>query len=203
MDIAPVARFAVPAGTAAAIVVAREATGDETTDSRRFAAIASLDDARFRGSFEELIVAGVYTVLSERVLVLRVSAGGVRTFAALVAIAGATPVPTPSRAGLDIELQPLALAPDAAGTAAFRALLESEAKQRPVFHGTTAEGTTYSGFEAQATAEILTAIRGTILGATAPKTHPTPRPSPLSLIFAGAAIDIPPGLIVGLRQASI
>ena len=160
MNLAPVARFAVPAGTAAAIVVAREATGDELTDSRRFAAIAALDDAHFRGSFEELVVAGVYTVLAERVLVLRISQSGIRSLAALARLDGEGTIPAP-RAGLDVTV---------------------------AAHGA-------NGFEAQAAEPILEACLG-LIPAGAPS-------AALCLAFAGPSVNVPDGLIVGLRQASL
>ena len=56
MPLAPIARFAVPTGTAAATVVLAEPTGDADIDGRRFAALEALPDADFRGSFEELVV---------------------------------------------------------------------------------------------------------------------------------------------------
>ena len=200
MSIAPVARFAVPAGTAAAIVVAREPTGDEFSDSRRFGAIAGLDDARFRGSFEELVVAGVYTVLADRVLVLRISRSGVRSLAALVRLDAAGSAPNP-RAGLDVDVATYGAPADASQDEVLhevpmlRALLESETKQRPVFHGMTADGITYSGFEAQATASILDAAR--------PLIPPHAPSAALCLVFAGPAVEVPEGLIVGVRQASV
>jgi hypothetical protein len=194
MNLAPVARFAVPAGTAAAIVVAREATGDELTDSRRFAAIAALDDAHFRGSFEELVVAGVYTVLAERVLVLRISQSGIRSLAALARLDGEGTIPAP-RAGLDVTVAAHGANAANAQAETLRALLEAETKQRPVFHGMTAEGVTYSGFEAQAAEPILEACLG-LIPAGAPS-------AALCLAFAGPSVNVPDGLIVGLRQASL
>ena len=192
MNLAPVARFAVPAGTAAAIVVAREATGDELTDSRRFAAIAALDDAHFRGSFEELVVAGVYTVLAERVLVLRISQSGVRSLAALARLDGEGTIPAP-RAGLDVTVAAHGANAADAQAETLRALLEAETKQRPVFHGMTPEGITYSGFEAQAGAAIL--------DAAAPLIPATARAASLAVLFAGDAVDLPDGLVVGLHAA--
>lgn len=91
MKVALVPRIAVPTGTAAATVVMRETTGDPTTDARRFIALAALDDEMLRGTFEELIVGGIYTVLVGRVLVLRVNHAGVRSIAAVVAIGGPSP----------------------------------------------------------------------------------------------------------------
>lgn len=192
MPLAPIARFAVPTGTAAATVVLTEPTGDADIDGRRFAALEALPDADFRGAFEELIVAGVYTVLNDRVLALRVNRGGVRSFAAAVAIPGKAAAP---RAGLASAATCFGASPDSAAAAALRTLLESEARQRPVFHGTTPEGITYSGFEAQATAAILEAAAA-IVPPGAPACH-------AALVFAGDTPDLPRGLVVGLLAAPV
>jgi len=194
MKAVPVARFAVPTGTAAATVVMLESTGDETTDARRFCALSALGDEAFRGAFEELIVEGIYTVLAHRVLVLRVSRNGTRTYGAVVAIDGGG-VPSPARAGLIARPTLLTTDTSAERSAEFRALLEAEAKQRPVFHGMTPEGTTYSGFEAQAGAAILAAI-ASLVPADAPA-------SSIAVVFAGDAVALPDGLIVGLLAAPI
>jgi len=192
MKAVAVARFAVPTGTAAATVVMREPTGDPTTDARRFSVLAALGDEAFRGAFEELIVEGIFTVLAQRVLVLRVSRNGTRAFGAVIAIDGAD-APPPARAGLSPHPTPIASDTSAEPTAAFRALLEAETKQRPVFHGMTPEGITYSGFEAQAGAAIL--------DAAAPLIPATARAASLAVLFAGDAVDLPDGLVVGLHAA--
>lgn len=192
MPLAPIARFAVPTGTAAATVVLPEPTGDADIDARRFAALEALPDAEFRGHFEELIVAGVYTVLRDRVLVLRVNQNGVRSFAAAVAIPGKTAAP---RAGLAAAVTCFGAPADSPAAAALRSLLEAEARQRPVFHGMTAGGTTYSGFEAQATADIVQAAAA-IVPPGAPACH-------AALVFAGDAIELPRGLVVGLLAAPL
>ncbi|MEY4117397.1 MAG: hypothetical protein RLZZ116_725 [Planctomycetota bacterium] len=188
MKVAPIARLAVPTGTAAAVVVMREPTGDPSLDARRFSALESLDDARFRATFEELIVSGVYTVLSERVLVLRVSDHGVKSFAAVVALSGGGQGDV-GRAGLFVHGSGLT----AAGGEALQALLEAETKQRPVFHGMTAEGVTYSGFEAKEASAILAAANAA-LPSTAVATS-------VALLFAGAAIEVPRGLFVAVGPA--
>ena len=200
MEVAPIPRLAVPTGTAAAAVILRDPTGDPEIDARRFACIARLADAEFRGAFEELIVAGVYTVLTGRVLVLRVSGGGIRCFAAVVSIrdrdvSNATR-PQP-RAGLSVHAGSIAVPTSESDEAApsLRALLEAETKQRPVFHGMTADGTTYSGFDAQATTEILSAIARAL--------PTTCAPAPVALVFAGDPVDIPVGLAVGLHTATV
>jgi hypothetical protein len=216
MKVALVPRIAVPTGTAAATVVMRETTGDPATDARRFIALAALDDEMLRGTFEELIVGGIYTVLVGRVLVLRVNHAGVRSIAAVVAISGPSPTdvatnvatngatnvatnvasnstPHPPRAGL--VMHPTIHGADASleATIALRALLDGETKQRPVFHAMTPEGVTYSGFDAQDGPVILQALADLI--------HPTEPASSLAIAFAGPSVDIPDGLVVGFGPA--
>ena len=212
MKVALVPRIAVPTGTAAATVVMRETTGDPTTDARRFIALAALDDEMLRGTFEELIVGGIYTVLVGRVLVLRVNHAGVRSIAAVVAIGGPSPTdgatngatnvatnvasnstPHPPRAGL--VMHPTIHGADASleATIALRALLDGETKQRPVFHAMTPEGVTYSGFDAQDGPAILQALADLIL--------PAEPASSLAIAFAGPSVDIPDGLVVGFGPA--
>ncbi|MEY4822483.1 MAG: hypothetical protein RLY72_2135 [Planctomycetota bacterium] len=208
MKVALVPRIAVPTGTAAATVVMRETTGDPATDARRFIALAALDDEMLRGTFEELIVGGIYTVLVGRVLVLRVNHAGVRSIAAVVAIGGPSPTdvatngatnvasnstPHPPRAGL--VMHPTIHGTDASleATIALRALLDGETKQRPVFHAMTPEGVTYSGFDAQDGPAILQALSDLIL--------PAEPASSLAIAFAGPSVDIPDGLVVGFGPA--
>ncbi len=216
MKVALVPRIAVPTGTAAATVVMRETTGDPATDARRFIALAALDDEMLRGTFEELIVGGIYTVLVGRVLVLRVNHAGVRSIAAVVAIGGPGPTdvatnvatngarnvatnvasnstPHPPRAGL--VMHPTIHGTDASleATIALRALLDGETKQRPVFHAMTPEGVTYSGFDAQDGPAILQALSDLIL--------PAEPASSLAIAFAGPSVDIPDGLVVGFGPA--
>lgn len=216
MKVALVPRIAVPTGTAAATVVMRETTGDPATDARRFIALAALDDEMLRGTFEELIVGGIYTVLVGRVLVLRVNHAGVRSIAAVVAIGGPSPTdvatnvatigarnvatigasnstPHPPRAGL--VMHPTIHGTDASleATIALRALLDGETKQRPVFHAMTPEGVTYSGFDAQDGPAILQALADLIL--------PAEPASSLAITFAGPSVDIPDGLVVGFGPA--
>ena len=193
MKIAPVARFAVPTGTAAATVVAQGFSGDPETDARRFACLTTLDDASFRGAFEELIVAGVYTVLSQRVFVIRTSHAGVKRFAAAISIEGRGEVPA-MRAGLAPHACVLGSDPAHDSAVRLRALLETETKQRPVFHGMTPEGITYSGFDAQAAADILAAA-----SALMPEDAPS---AALAVLCVGPEIDLPDGLLVALGAAS-
>jgi hypothetical protein len=208
MKVALVPRIAVPTGTAAATVVMRETTGDPATDARRFIALAALDDEMLRGTFEELIVGGIYTVLVGRVLVLRVNHAGVRSIAAVVAIGGPGPTdvatnvatnvasnstPHPPRAGLVMHPTIHGTNASLEATIALRALLDGETKQRPVFHAMTPEGVTYSGFDAQDGPAILQALADLIL--------PAEPASSLAIAFAGPSVDIPDGLVVGFGPA--
>lgn len=193
MEISPVARLAVPTGTAAATVVRLEPTGDEHTDVRRFVAIEQLDDAGFRGAFEELVVEGVFVVLAAKVVVLRVSSGGTRSFAAVVSMAGGETRSAP-RGGLVTDPPSFGCRSADPDTEALRRLLEAETRQRPVFHGTTDQGVTYSGFEAQDAAAILERIRS-----IAPEGA---HGSPMALVFAGDAVRVPRGLFVGVLGAT-
>lgn len=72
-------------------------------------------------------------------------------------------------------------------------MLEAETKQRPIFHGMTADGITYSGFEAKESAAILAAASAA-LPANAPA-------APVALLFAGPAIEVPKGLVVAVSPA--
>ena len=194
MRVAPITRFAVPTGTSAATVVLTEPTGDPDIDRRRFAALECLPDEQFRGEFEELIVAGVYAVLAGRVLVLRVNHAGTRAYAAVVAIPGERPgaIPAP-RAGLATQPAAFGADPDSPSAMRLRDLLEVETRQRPVFHGMTADAVTYSGFEAQSGAAILEAASA-IVPPEAAACH-------VAFVFAGHAPTLPRGLAVGLLPA--
>ena len=189
MQVAPIARFAVPTGTAAAVVVMRDPTGDPVLDGRRFVALEALDDQGFRAAFEELIVAGVYTVLTDRLLVLRVSSHGSKVYAVACALLGEKAIPA-QRAGLTVHaatVEPLQQRDD------LESLLEAEAKQRPVFHGMTAEGVTYTGFEARETSSILAAASTSLPTNVAP--------AAVAFLFAGKAVELPDGLVVGFHPA--
>lgn len=201
-------RLAVPTGTAAAAVVAATPSDDATREARRFARLEALDDAAMRAAFEELVVAGVYTVLERTVLVLRVSAAGARHLALVCAIAaddaaGGGVAPAPARAAG--ARAGLAIAPAVAETAraderlrgALAALLEEETRRRPVFHGTCTDGTTYSGFAAEAPEPILAAAGELVAAASAPASA-----TPLAVVFAGAAVPLPHGLAVVVGPAS-
>jgi hypothetical protein len=104
----------------------------------------------------------------------------------------------------------LAIAPTILGTAgadedarlALATLLEEETRRRPVFHGTCGDGTTYSGFAAEAPEPILAAATALLADAARHATVATPAPTRLAIVFAGAAIGIPHGLAVGVGPAS-
>lgn len=193
MHVTAVRHLAVPTGTAAATVIAREPSLDPAIEARRFLRLEALPDIAFRAHFEELIVSGVYTVMHNRVLVLRVIGGGTRRFAIVASESGDDAAVYP-RAGLDTRPRPVAIVAAAADQSGLQALVESEARQRPVFHGVTPEGVTYSGFAAlhsEALLQTLSSIR-----------RSAERTSQSVTVFGiGEEIAPPAGLLVALERA--
>lgn len=193
MTVSAVAHLAVPTGTAAATVVAREPFADEAIESRRFARLEALPDIAFRANFEELVVSGVYTVLHGRLLVLRVIGGGTRRFAVVASVTGAANA-TAVRAGLDAHPPAICIEADRAIESGLQTIVETESRQRPVFHGTTPDGVTYTGFavlHAEALLEALRASAGASVGTGG-----------LTVFVIGGPLELPPGLAVGLERAS-
>jgi hypothetical protein len=199
MTVSAVAHLAVPTGTAAATVVAREPFADAAIESRRFARLEALTDIAFRANFEELIVSGVYTVLHGRLLVLRVIGGGTRRFAVVASVAGAVNT-TAVRAGLDAHPQVIGIAAEKAAETDLQALVETESRQRPVFHGMTPDGVTYSGFAVLQAEALLQALRET-LRASVGASGGTGGTGGLTVFVIGEPLDLPPGLAVGLERA--
>lgn len=193
MTITAVSHLAVPTGTAAATVIAGEPFADPAIESRRFARLAAASDIAFRAQFEELIVSGVYTVLHNRVLVLRVIHGGSRSFAVVGENAAAPPPPYP-RAGLQTTPQYAVITDESAGESGLRGLVESEARQRPVFHGVTPDGMTYSGFTAVHTEPLLQALNRSARGCCT--CH-----GGITVFTLGTGSELPPGLVVGIERA--
>jgi hypothetical protein len=193
LHVTAVRHLAVPTGTAAATVIAREPSSDPVIEARRFLRLEALPDIAFRAHFEELIVSGVYTVMHNRVLVLRVIGGGTRRFAVVASESGDEAAAYP-RAGLDTQPRAAAIAASVADDSGLRALVEAEARQRPVFHGVTPEGVTYSGFAAlhsEALLQTLNAVRG-----SSERTAQT-----ITVFGIGEEITLPAGLLVGLERA--
>lgn len=196
MPVIPIAHLVVPTGTSAATVVAREPSADPAIEARRFARLVALEPISFRAQIEELIVQGVYTVVHGRVLVLRVIGGGTRTFAIVAAVSdpsGSRMTPTP-RSGLFITPSIIELPADRARESGLTAIVEAEARQRPLFHGVTADGTTYSGFVVQQSAATLELL-AQIASAESPQT-------PLAVLVLGNRVEVPPGLLVAMEPAT-
>lgn len=193
MHVTAVRHLAVPTGTAAATVIAREPLPDPAIEARRFLRIEALPDIAFRAHFEELIVSGVYTVMHNRVLVLRVIGGGTRRFAVVASESGDGSAVYP-RAGLDTHPRSTVISAAAADESGLQALVEAESRQRPVFHGVTPEGVTYSGFAAvhcEPLLQTLSALRGC-----------AERVAHSVTVFGiGEEIALPAGLLVGLERA--
>ena len=224
MKVALVPRIAVPTGTAAATVVMRETTGDPTTDARRFIALAALDDEMLRGTFEELIVGGIYTVLVGRVLVLRVNHAGVRSIAAVVAIGGPSPTDgativatnvatigarnvatnvatnvasnsTPHPPRAGLVMHPTIHGADAS--------LEATIALRALLDGETKQRPVFHAMTPEGvTYSGFDAQDGpAILQALADLILPAEPASSLAIAFAGPSVDIPDGLVVGFGPA--
>lgn len=193
LHVTAVKHLAVPTGTAAATVIAREPSLDPAIESRRFRRIEALPDIAFRANFEELIVSGVYTVIHNRALVLRVIGGGTRRFAVVASELGDGPAFYP-RVGLDTTPRAVAIATAAADESGLQALVETESRQRPVFHGVTPEGVTYSGFAALHSEALLQTLNAVW--------QQTERPQQSITVFGiGGEIALPAGLLVGLERA--
>ena len=224
MKVALVPRIAVPTGTAAATVVMRETTGDPTTDARRFIALAALDDEMLRGTFEELIVGGIYTVLVGRVLVLRVNHAGVRSIAAVVAIGGPSPTDGATNVatngatiGATIGARNVATNvasnstphPPRAGLVMHPTIhgadasLEATIALRALLDGETKQRPVFHAMTPEGvTYSGFDAQDGpAILQALADLILPAEPASSLAIAFAGPSVDIPDGLVVGFGPA--
>ena len=187
MKFVPAPCLAVPIGTAAALAVAGAPLDDPTSERRRFRAFMTLGEDEVGRRMRELVELGVYGRFEACVMVLRISAGGARAFAAVVSTDDPGAPPAQART-------PQILATSAATDEAelLRVLLEGETRQRPVFHATTSDGSTLSGFVAERPTDILEVLgRSTVARMSVP-------PSSLLLIFAGAARPVPEGLFVVL-----
>ncbi len=224
MKVALVPRIAVPTGTAAATVVMRETTGDPTTDARRFIALAALDDEMLRGTFEELIVGGIYTVLVGRILVLRVNHAGVRSIAAVVAIGGPSPTDGATNVatngatiGATIGARNVATNvasnstphPPRAGLVMHPTIhgadasLEATIALRALLDGETKQRPVFHAMTPEGvTYSGFDAQDGpAILQALADLILPAEPASSLAIAFAGPSVDIPDGLVVGFGPA--
>jgi hypothetical protein len=192
-EITAVRHLAVPTGTAAATVIAREPSPDPAIEARRFLRLDALPDIAFRAHFEELIVSGVYTVLNNRALVLRVIGGGTRRFAVVASESSAESAVYP-RAGLDTQPRSALVSASAADESGLQALIEAESRQRPVFHGVTPEGVTYSGFAVIHSEALLQTLNSVWRSPERP-THS------ITVFGIGEEIALPAGLLVGLERA--
>jgi len=190
--IGPVARLAVPTGTAAATVIAREPSEDPTCEARRFARIAALADTDFRAQFEELVVSGVYTVLHERLLAMRIVGAGVRNLAFVARSEGAG-APHALRDGLDTQPIMVEIPMERAQADGLWELALSESRQRPIFHGVTGDGVTYSGFGVLHTEAVLAALSRV--------EDLAPAGRGIVVFSLGGPLELPAGLLVGVERA--
>jgi hypothetical protein len=186
-------RLAVPTGTAAATVIAGEPATDPVCEARRFARIAALPDTEFRAQFEELVVAGVYTVLHGRLLAMRIVGAGVRNLAFVVRTNG--PEASPElRDGLDTRPIMVEVPAERAQAEGLWELALSESRQRPIFHGVTGDGITYSGFGVLHTEAVLDAL--------ARVADLAPAQRGIAVLSLGGPLELPAGLLVGVERAT-
>ncbi|MFM1867286.1 MAG: hypothetical protein RL591_694 [Planctomycetota bacterium] len=198
--------LAVPAGTAVAIVVSREPHADPTLEMRRWERIAALDHSAQREALELLVTAGVFTVLHDAVLVVRIVREGSRAIAAIVASpahaspsGGQTPpttaaehLPEPASTGQADSIALHDHAPE------FSEALLAATRIRPIFHGTTSDGTTYSGFVADDAASILDALSAAVAAHQEVRETIPRGNSPLLAVFSGPSVALPPGLATAI-----
>lgn len=189
MKFASVPHLAVPIGTAAATVVAVAPHADPIAEGRRFGTFAPLDEVAFSARLEELVRIGVYGRFDGSVMVLRMTLHGTRAYGAVIA---GRPDPGPGRRATVRAPVLLGVPADSEGVAPLRQLLEAESRQRPVFHATTADGATLTGFLSEQPQAILEILGHCGLD-DAPET-------PLAVVFAGDAQAVPDGLFVGLSS---
>ena len=190
--IGPIARLAVPTGTAAATVIAPEPSHDPVCEARRFARIAALADTDFRAQFEELVVSGVYTVLHERLLAMRIVGAGVRNLAFVARSEGAD-APHTLRDGLDTRPIMVEVPTERAQAEGLWELALSESRQRPIFHGVTSDGVTYSGFGVLHPETVLTALSRVA--------DLAPARRGVVVFSLGGPLELPAGLLVGVESA--
>lgn len=203
---APIA-LAVPAGTAVAIVVSREPYSDPALETRRWERLAALEHSAQRQALELLVTSGVFTVLRNTVLVVRIVRDGTRTVAAIV-----TPERLPDQMTSTNEPAMDSTANAATHHALDRAAairlddrsleyteaLLAATRTRPVFHGTTADGTTYSGFVAEDAAVILETLSAAIAAQPALREAVLCLDFPLLAAFSGKSVELPPGLATAI-----
>lgn len=157
--------LAVPAGTAIAGVA--NPLGDPNAAEDELGRLETLADAALAAEAATLVERGLFVDLPPSLVVVRASKDGLRRLALLCGGASA--------------------AVESSADETLHALLEAETRQRPLFHGTTRSGTTYSGFRAVEAEAILAHLnRG-----AAP-----PVGGHLSVIFAGEPWRLPRAIAV-------
>jgi hypothetical protein len=203
MNCSPPRALYVPAGTAAAVVTSPVRQEDPLLESRRWTHLSALAPARRIEALRALVAEGVYARVERRILVVRIVRDGTRALACIVELeprASEAPLDASSAEGLAVEAR-LAIESDDLAQALIAAT-----RTRPIFHGTTADGTTLSGFDPEDQDAILDA-----LAAAAPTEVPAFGPpfgaasrgsgsARLLAVFAGGqdaeTFAIPAGLVV-------
>lgn len=176
-------------------------------ETRRWERIAALEHSARREALELLVSSGVFTVLRNSVLVVRIVHDGTRAVGAIV---------TRERSPGQMTLTNGASIDPAVNSATHHALdrtavihlderspeyteaLLAATRTRPIFHGTTADGTTYSGFVAEDAAVILETLSTAIAAEPALHNAGLRLDFPLLAAFSGRSVELPPGLATAI-----
>ncbi len=207
----------IPAGTAAATVIAQSATTDPAILERRWSQIASRSIFEQSHEIERWCASGVFIRRDHSVLVLRILRDGQRHYAAIaVALpepAGTqaetqaetqaqTPAQTPAQSSRTPTVPPLTYTPLTHVVALDHAfpeyteVLEASARVRPLFHGSADDGCTYSGFAAEEPELILGLLTAAHPAAAAHIGNTACVVGGVTAFFSGPAVPIPAGLVL-------
>jgi len=195
----------IPAGTAAATVIAQSATTDPAILERRWSQIASRSILEQSHEIERWCASGVFIRRDHSVLVLRILRDGQRHYAA-IAVAlpepAETPAETPAQSSRTPTVPPLTYTPLTHVVALDHAfpeyteVLEASARVRPLFHGSADDGCTYSGFAAEEPELILGLLTAAHPAAAAHIGNTACVVGGVTAYFSGSAVPIPAGLVL-------
>jgi hypothetical protein len=192
----------VPAGTAAATVVAQGDIADPALRDRQWTQIALLPSAERSRAIEAMLAAGILLRRHDTVLVLRIIREGQRYLAAVVApLRSAAPHAEPSAEHSSWTPLESVVALDGA-LPEYTAALEAAARVRPLFHGTADDGCTYTGFAAEEPEVILGLLTGLLTGllssaaANSQLRNHARTSEHVTAYFSGGAVALPAGLVL-------
>jgi hypothetical protein len=201
MNFMPPRALYVPVGTAAAVVTSPARQEDPLLESRRWTHLSGLAPERRVEALRALVAEGVYARIERRIVVVRIVRDGARALACVVergSRASETSPDAASAAGIAVGDR-LAIA-----SGDLEQALVAATRTRPIFHGTTADGTTLSGFDPEDQDAILDALdaaaqapvrtAGTSSAGSSPASGSV---GPLA-VFAGVPDAVPAAIPAGL-----